>query len=286
MLFYLFESSLNNFNQLLLEKKTQEQYSRESFKKKYNFKPDKPGADTGTITKDGKTYRIDMKKDKIINYNNEKVLRNLSADSESEKSTIYLDDKFFKLKGSNKGERKDALLNHEIGHQNLHNINSNNKTVDKKNRTEKVFKTVIDNELKDKNIKYDPIIKHLYYKNKGIDNYNKSGTSNAYEKQQRDKSLEIAKKYEKDEPHYNAIEYEADRYAVNKTSEKSLKRGLRNYHKLSNSNKAIKQYKKITKNNIPIEHIKKVENKYFNDEFKNRTKVLKDKDMKKSDIYK
>ena len=38
----------------LNEMKTREEYARRSFKKKYNFKPDKPGSDVGTITNDGK----------------------------------------------------------------------------------------------------------------------------------------------------------------------------------------------------------------------------------------
>ena len=33
----------------LSEMKTREEYARRSFKKKYNFKPDKPGSNSGTI---------------------------------------------------------------------------------------------------------------------------------------------------------------------------------------------------------------------------------------------
>lgn len=35
---------------LLLEMKSKEENRKESFKKKYNFEPDKPGSNTGTIT--------------------------------------------------------------------------------------------------------------------------------------------------------------------------------------------------------------------------------------------
>ena len=35
---------------VLNEKKTQEEYARRRFKEKYNFEPDKPGSNTGTIT--------------------------------------------------------------------------------------------------------------------------------------------------------------------------------------------------------------------------------------------
>lgn len=57
MAYFNKETTLNILN----EKKSTEEYHRRSFKKKYNFEPDKPGSDTGKITVDGKKYDVDMK---------------------------------------------------------------------------------------------------------------------------------------------------------------------------------------------------------------------------------
>ena len=40
----------------LSEMKTREEYARRSSKKKYNFKPDKPGSNSGTITVDSGSF--------------------------------------------------------------------------------------------------------------------------------------------------------------------------------------------------------------------------------------
>ena len=67
----------------LNEKKTREKYARRSFKKKYNFEPDKPGSSKGTITdKAGKKYRIDMN------------AKETHANTGSEDSSIELDKNF------------------------------------------------------------------------------------------------------------------------------------------------------------------------------------------------
>lgn len=299
-LFNISESSLNEYKLMILqEKKTREQYARDKFKKKYNFKPDKPGADTGTITKDGKTYRIDMKKSNSMElYDTDggvnKVNRNTMADLNDKHSGINLGREFFKLKGSNKGSRRDAILSHEIGHQNLHNVNPENKTVDKKNRTEEVTKNVIKGivkdtgqEASDKDI--DTFAKYL----------NKNNNSSKEDKDKRNNSLNSAKKYETNKPHQNAAEYEADRYAANKTSEKAVKKGVRNFYKIQNSKKGIDNKIKNIKDTykksgysygkhytIDRNEFKKGENKAAQDDMNQRSKALKDKELKKSNIYK
>ena len=119
-------------------KKTHEEYAKEKFKKKYNFVPDKPGSSKGTIEVDGKKYNIDINSDTIESKTGDK------------NGNIGVDNRFFKLKGSNKSERRDAALYHEIGHQSLHNSNPKSETVDSKNRSQKYFRKEIKNSIKNK----------------------------------------------------------------------------------------------------------------------------------------
>ena len=85
---------------ILNEKKTREEYARRSFKKKYNFVPDKPGGNTGTIEgENGKKYRIDMEKSKTaINDKGVPVKRSTSASLSSAEGRITLDKHFSSLK--------------------------------------------------------------------------------------------------------------------------------------------------------------------------------------------
>ena len=266
MIFNLKDSSIYKF---LEEMKTKEEYGRESFKKKYNYKSSKENKDIGTITdKNGKEYKVDIRKNK--NHTTE-------SDLSDKDSKISLDNKFFKLKGSNKNERRDAVLNHEIGHQNLHNINPNNKTVDKRNRSGEVFKKTVTSSVKNQGLDLDnneklrkeyganpKNIRKQVYDDLKIKDYLKD--TNKLDISKRNKSLSYAEKYsKKDKDHHDFSEYEADRYAANKTSEKALKKGIRNYYKLS----------------------KKVVDKANGDsDMKQRSKALKDEKMRKSDTYK
>ena len=131
------------------------------------------------------------------------------------------------------------------------------------------------------------------------------------EKQIRDDIYIIAKKYEnKNNDHAKAIEFEADRYASNKTSEGDVKKALRerNKHKTDKNNiiKNIKNDAKMReeetnhplnkkminherKNALKEESIKNQmteQHKSDTVDYNARSKALKDKDMKKSNIYK
>jgi hypothetical protein len=298
-IFYLSESSINDYV-VLQEKKTREQYAREKFKKKYNFKPDKPGSDTGTITKDGKTYKVDIgksKKVKIHDLTGEKTIadRRLQADIADKDSSIILDDRYFKLKGSNHGKRRDAMLSHEIGHQNLHNVNSDNKTVDKKNRSHSVYASTLHATLKDSN---NPYSEEDIKKSLKAQNFDKDNLGSAEEQKRRDKALQAAKKYEKNKEHHNAVEYEADRYAANHTSEKDVKRGIRNTYKMykQDDRKIIKSAKANPQKYFPtssrknaekeIDKIARKTNSNNQSDMNQRSKALKDEELRKSDVYK
>ena len=281
---------------ILNEKKSSEEYARESFKKKHNFVQEKPNGNKniGNITdKDGKKYRINMDNTKEIkDCLGRPYKRTTAADSEDPRKTIYLDKDFFQLKGSNKGERREAILNHEIGHQKLHNTNPNSDSVDDKNKTMKVFKKSItdsDKQVTGVDITKDehqidsygkPVnpshnFRKRYFDLKGADEYAAQASSNSKERiTQRNKDLETAKKYEKkDNTHATAIEFEADRYAANHTSASALKKGLRELNK--------KSQKEMEDGDTKKEEAKAKEEDYLA-----RKKALEDKDLKKSDTYK
>lgn len=272
---------------VLNEKKTREEYARRSFKKKYNYEPSKEDPNIGTITdKAGKKYKVDMRKSSSMTVHDLdggelEAGRQLSADLSDKDSKINIDDTFFKIKGSRNGERRDAILQHEIGHQNLHNINPDNSTVDKKNRTPEVHKSVIKNSVKDAtgiDISKDSfMVDHGTRKDindqAGAKKYFEKSTRDKAEKKERNTSLSAAKKFENHKNHQNAAEFEADRYAANRTSEKALKRGLRDYSKKVVNAIDDPDYKKAVRSSIE-------------DETKQRTKALKDDNLRKSKTYK
>lgn len=284
----IFNEMTTDFGLVVLnEKKTREEYARRSFKKKYNYEPSKEDPNIGTITdKSGKKYKVDMRKSSTMKVHgldggDLEADRQLSADLFDKDSKINVDDKFFKIKGSHKGERRDAILQHELGHQNLHNVNPDNSTVEKKNRTPEVHKNVIKNAAKDAtgiDISKDSfMVGHDTRKSindqAGAKKYFEKTTKDKGENKERNASLDAAKKFENHKNHQNAAEFEADRYAVNRTSEGAFKRGLRDYSK-----KAI--------NAIEDPDTKKAVRASIEDETKQRTKALKDEDLKKSKTYK
>lgn len=254
--------------------------------KQFNFKPDKPGSSIGTIDVEGKKYKVNIN------------AKETEAKTGSDDSMINIGKDIYKLKGSNKGERRKAAINHEIGHQNLHNTNSDNKTVDPKNRSKQEFRRGINNSLKSKyglDVSKDDDVQNiahkyfggsstrikriidsnspdrnreLLYKNMGEDEYLKN-TSDEDQKN-RDKALEKAKKYEdtNKSSHLTAEEFEADRYAANRTSERAVKKAL------ANSNKLKSKYHNGGTN------------KEAEEDYTQRSKALKDKDLRDEKIYK
>lgn len=265
----------------LNEKKTCEEYARRSFKKESNFKPDKPGSKQGTITDmHGKKYHVDTDPGKGVD---------TGADTWSKDSHIDLDKKFFRLKGSNHGERRKAILQHEIGHQNLHNWNPDNKTVDRKNRSMESIKddaiTTIKNSIgKDYSSKPDERI----FKVADVDaeGYRKTiGTEE--ERERRNSDLKKAKKYAK-EGHTNAQEFEADRFAANRTSESSLKKGLRNINKYVRKENLEASKKNAPEGGTPKEYKRRIGkfNSSIDSDYTQRSKALKDKDLRAAKTYK
>lgn len=292
---------------ILNEKKTREEYARRRFKEKYNFEPDKPGSNTGTITdKAGKKYKVDMKPGKMdVGLGEIDIPTSAEIYGDNAKdSKINIDKNFFKIKGSHKGERRDAMLQHEIGHQNLHNAHAENKTVDKKNRTMEVYKNVAKGYVKDNSgvdVSSDKDVnritsdgKSAHEKRKEINDNGETAKHYAKklgskeERKQRNADLEVAKHYEKKSPHANAFEYEADRFAANRTSERAVKKGVSNAYKLARKD-YDKTFDAIT-GGYGYGYGRKEFNKNMNNtaevDMRQRSKALKDDAMRKAKSYK
>lgn len=273
----------------IMEMKSKEEYARRSFKKKYDFKPDKPGSNTGTITVDGKKHRVDMEKKSTANVGGEKIQRQTSKVLFGNDRKILLDKNYFKLKGSHNNERRDAVLQHEIGHSRLHSIDA-----DKDKRSTKVFKNVITKNTKDatgmdlsKINNYYGIsghnIRKYNYDATGIKDYAKD--IDRSKAKAREDAYSKAKKYEKDNKHANASEFEADRYAANRTSERAIKKGVNNMYRLSKQDKSIKSAIG-SGNKDDIKEARKELNKGQAVDTKQRSKALKDKDLRGVKLYK
>lgn len=238
--------------------KTKADYAKRAFKEKYNYDPkDK------TITVDGKKHRIiiegeheDANKPRGLN-NTKPLATETGAYTANKHGGIYLDKNFWKLKN---GQRREAALQHEIGHLKLHGINSKSKHLDRE--------LVNDNNIK----------RTSYFGNTAdianIDRMNKLVDKNKDNQRNKDRrdNIDKYKKYEVPKTHANTNEFEADRYAANKCGTKNAKKCVSEYYK--------KIDKKIDRE-IPKEY-----KKYFNIraqiDMKQRSKALKDKSIKGS----
>lgn len=255
--------------------------------KSFNFKPDKPGSSIGTIESEGKKYRANIKGDIT------------EAKSGSADSIINIGKEIYRLKGSHNGERRKAAIQHEIGHQNLHNANIDNKTVDAKNRSQQQFRRSTDRSIKDKyklDMSKDEDVNPIAHKffGKASTRINRIIDSNSPERnreliykagmkedeylkntsdedqKRRDEDYQKAKKYDKSNisPHTMPEEFEADRYAANRTSERAVKKSLANTKKHSDKYKNDKE---------------KEESRI---DYAQRSKALKDDDLRKAKTYK
>lgn len=261
------------------EKKTHETYARESFKRKYNFVPDGPSG-VGTITVQGKKHDINM---------NSKSLG-------CEDGVINLNKRFFNLDGAHGGERRDAILQHEIGHKSLQSAKTDPDIVDTRNRSKSLFRREVAKDMKSRHnidISKDPkaaarvlckesprllsVVNRIQDDNKarefiyhlmGEDEYLKDTSKE--DQDRRDSDYMKAKKYEKSNTtHTKAEEFEADRYAANRTSERALRKGLTNNNKLAKKDKNLS-----------------ADPKEVDIDLDQRRKALKDKDLQDAKTYK
>ena len=223
--------------------KTNKKRKLDKYLSKYNYKGDK---NEGTIEVDGKTYNIKRNMPQTAAY----------LGIPDDKKHILLDKNFEKLKNN---KRRDAILQHEIGHSNLHHLYHDN-TVNGRN---------------------------LARKNMGLDghDYDDILTKNMHESKTekekiRDKNIDVFKKYDvKDNNHANPMEYEADAYARAHKNGDHIKRALRDAEK---QNK--KSSKEILNKHKNLSNKEKTEmyhnyNKELAVDLKARSKVMKDKNI-------
>ena len=254
---------LDDFSELLFEdayfseKKTREEYRVQRFKDKHDY--DKKSS---TIKVDGKRYKVDMDYKnpsmKVKDENNETSFqqRQTAAEIGVDDPTIHLDKNFFKLKND---KRREAVLQHEVGHTKLHSMKGNSDKIDKSMKTnkfiEEFLKDSIDNcinsakqfgmsEEEAKKALYDNGFKQTA--KKICKEYQNGGLSkDETRKKLRESAMAKLSKYKKSSnDHINTREFEADRYAANKTSTSALKKGLRQYNKLTAKNIDDSKYAK------------------------------------------
>ena len=294
-------------DEYIIEKATREEYRMSSFKKKYNYNPkDK------SIIIDGEKYYVDLDinnpimKIKDIKGNVKSNIRKLSSSIEDKDPLITLDNVFFKLKNSG---RRDSVLKHEVGH-----LKSNAKVDNGCIKPELVkinFDAFLNNEVK-KEIKNHPDKSENELKEIMKKEYIKLGiTPASYNfdeaQKQRQKVIKSARKYinamyiskkDKNNTHTNYKEIEADRYAVDHSSESDFKKGLREYNKYNKNTKQIKKEINARNSIRALNDMNKKEKKLYNkldkkdkktmlkmkkQNMKNEGKIIEDLDKKTID---
>lgn len=304
----LINRATNEFSDVFItEKATREQYRIKAFKKKYHYDPkDK------SIIVDGEKYYVDLDVSNPVanikdgNGNLVSSLRYTSANVNNEDGTIVLDANFFKLKNS---KRRDAMLKHEIGHIKRNSLKESEK-IDQptvqlnydayvKEMFTKLKSAIKPLGLSDKEIL--SIIKSQL-KEMGITRSSYEPTSAERKKQKNIREIRsyIEKKYTSKRDVYNDHtdfkEIEADRYAVDHSSERDFKKGLKEYTKHAKSKKSIKKQLKAQGSDaygitIPAsEEVVSANRKKITrggeDDYNRRVKALSDKTIQNNSAYK
>lgn len=267
-----------------MEKATTEEYRISKFKQKYQYDPKKK-----TIIIDGEKYRCDLdnlssKKAKIepLNPNSETIDRTICITTTGDESTVILTKDFFNLKNP---KRSEAVLQHEVGHSKLHSRNPKNPHLNKEVFSKEVYDDAI-NELFDEGYrefcktmkeycienKIDPKYYHKMVDSKIVKAFimkkiQKVYPMSKFEAKKMDKHAikstvrsdmrKAFKEYEKKElcDHANVDEFEADRYAANKTSTKDIKKGVAELYK--NQRKNDKKFRKLSYEEVSDDKLKK-----------------------------
>ena len=270
------------------------------FKKKYNFVPDKGTNTRGTITVDGKQYpvELDINSKTMTSDDGEEMNRQMGHEIGSNKGTIHFDKGHFRMKP----KRADVMMQHEIGHANLHNF-----APEYKNRMKNAaHPDVIDTHAgtasdiiyyNDKSPSAEDNKKELKKELKNTFTNDKYiAQSQSYGKDQFDsrrKMLKHMSQYDgKKSAHQNPLEYEADRYAVNHVNRGSQSNGA------SQMKRSIRQTYKYSRkdlnnflNKYPLtDQEKKVATGKVNDinnaDYNARAKALNDQAIANYPLYK
>ena len=263
--------------------KTSKKYKLDNYLKRFNYQGDKK---SGTIEVDGKKYNIDrdiknkfMKTKNIYGNPDDNVDRATSTDlTDPKNDTIHLDKNFVNLKNN---KRRDAVLQHEIGHAKLHQLNKDNTKEGRDATLDGLAKT-------------NPFMPKEDVKNALVDDLkdrDKSHESKTPAEKQRAKNLEKFKKYENNMPHADRVEYEADAYAGVHKNGDHLKRAIReSYTHARKDNKKMTYFtdpddgEKYYIDNDEKKIFVKSLNKLSQNDMKQRGKAAKDKSIDRS-IY-
>lgn len=258
---------------IFMEKKTSAEYALKRFKEDYQYDPK-----TKTIVVDGNTYKANITPKGnlmcvIVNGKPVWTVNTTSTSFNNGEPTINIDSNFFKLKGTKtKGHnRQRAALQHEIGHAKLHSYNPSVETTDKRALTRDMLDARINDSIREliHDLREKGVIKETdgYDNNeiaraladktgaklgKNFDTYARYTNMDARDRKIRLDARNAAMKYLPTVIDYNAYskhttaeEFEADRYAANKTDESSIKQATR---------ESYKQTKKMVKNEIDLKN--------------------------------
>lgn len=252
--------------------KTSKKHKLDNYLAKYNYQGDKK---SGTIEVDGKKYNVDRDtKNFWMETKGRDCQRSTSSDlsnNKDGKQFIHLDKNFEKLKND---KRRDAVLQHEIGHLKLHSHDIDSKHLQKDRLSKSNPRALAHEQGKsgfmcdyedyremqqnNKNtMKYEHDAKEIRKENK------KSGNDKM--QSERDKNIGKFKKYESDEdPHSNTMEYEADAYSTAHSSLADRKRSLRETRKHAKKD---------------VHYDRNEYNKLMDADYNARIKALKDKSI-------
>ena len=251
--------------------KTHHKKKLDRYLEKYNYKGDKK---SGTIEIDGKTYKIDRNTNSYtMNVDGDEYPRMAAA--EPDNNIIHLSKDFEKLKNN---KRRDAVLQHEIGHSKLHSLKDK------------------DNIEEGKDAMYDTMAKSniFFNKNQIKNTLEQSGRATPGKKATSDKdkkrveNLEKYKKYENNGMHADRAEFEADAYASMHSNGSQLKRGVREAMKHISSDAGIRRQLKGAGADLKyisdddISKLKKEQHKISDNDIKQRSKAAKDKSIDKT----
>ena len=228
-----------------IEKKTKEEYARERFKKKYNYVPDKTkgGNDPyhGTITDDkGKKHRVDMGKSKTVeNSDNGQTVKQprqtgaMIAGDKSKHGEIVVDSGYFKLKND---KRRKAIMDHELAHERLHSMQKGDHTdvsaITKKSIRSNVRSALNLNGMDTSEKTVDEVCRAILQNNELSKYYDNEGKLTDKQKLRNEIIKICEKKYNKNIPHLNTAEVEADLSSEQKNKKGDLKKGLHEYSKM------------------------------------------------------
>lgn len=279
--------------EVIMEKKSRENYRLDKFKKEHNFIPDyskNKFGHVGTILIDGKRIPVDLNiHSKSSPWNNLQRRNTGIQGSALFNEELMLDKPFFNLKNK---KRMNSILNHEVGHLKMHTTQPNAKLRDprfvSKLNAERTVQSYVP-PIGDTGFKQDI---ENYWKNAlRIDDYLKTGTANKSDMELRDKAWNIANKHSTNADHSNPKEFEADRYSANRSGAQHLKRALREYNKKMAKDMSTPKYlsKSVHKEyNIPrlsTDALVQLKKEMQND-YNTRMKALKDPKIRDNKLYK